>query len=214
MTFQVPQRNVASDVNNSTSAADFVLQNSLASFFANPNLANSNLTLLESPSLSNNLTEQLVCDENNYFSCHVSKTCLLKHHICDNMIDCWDGSDELNCNNSTTVTFEDRINSDPTKAKTCGGTIFNDNSDIAIITHSQYPGHYRSNLECVWTFDQIPENSVVVIEFNEFNLEYSADCASSDHLEFRFGNGLGSKFLCGYLGTKHFVSRRMTLAST
>ena len=72
MTFQVPQRNIASDVNNSTSAADFVLQNSLASFFASPNLANSNLTLLESPSLSNNLTEQLVCDENNYFLCHVS----------------------------------------------------------------------------------------------------------------------------------------------
>jgi len=41
------------------------------------------------------------CDETKFFRCRHSSGCILKKDLCNEELNCPDGSDEDNCNNST-----------------------------------------------------------------------------------------------------------------
>ncbi|XP_038046270.1 uncharacterized protein LOC119720607 [Patiria miniata] len=94
-------------------------------------------------------TEGLTCSTDEFDCGH--SVCISTSSKCDAVIDCLDGSDEINCDNRT---------------------IFLGANENARITDPFYPSRYPRNLETTWTI-QTEVNRRVLVTFHTFSISSS-----------------------------------------
>ncbi|KAK3736523.1 hypothetical protein QZH41_009404, partial [Actinostola sp. cb2023] len=77
----------------------------------------------------------------------------------------------------------------------CGGNFVKPSGDLY---SPGYPYYYGNNVDCVWVLG-VPDNKLIAIGFNEFELEGGVDCRF-DYVELRDGESQNSPFLGRYCG--------------
>ncbi|XP_035665272.1 uncharacterized protein LOC118408567 [Branchiostoma floridae] len=97
----------------------------------------------------------VTCAEDEY-RCTDGSDCLPLSWRCDGTKDCWDGTDENNCD----------------KFSACGLTFTKDSGRF--MTPS-FPKKYSNSLQCNWSIVVEPSKSIV-LTFQDFDVEYERDC--------------------------------------
>ena len=168
--FAMPAKSVSSDENQvspsdlASSALNSLFDDIKSSGFGDFNVDESSLKIGE-------ITEKLTC-ETGFFACSCTKTCLPGPFFCDGVVDCPDASDELHENCTLASTYQEEIDmASDLFVKSCGGNLLENEAQKVVLTHAQYPKHYSNEQNCVW-YIKSPKDSLVTINFHEFNLEY------------------------------------------
>ncbi|XP_063797813.1 membrane frizzled-related protein [Pseudophryne corroboree] len=118
--------------------------------------------------------DEFLCDE---------RRCLLLPALCDGILDCADGKDEVNCSK---------------KHWDCGGSLNNLDGSLSSPNH---PDIYDGTTFCRWLLS-VPDGLIIQIQFQNFSLESERDC-NFDYVEIHDGAGFGIVSLMGrFCGTE------------
>lgn len=77
----------------------------------------------------------------------------------------------------------------------CGGTFIQPSGDII---SPGYPNNYSNSVDCVWILG-VPNNKIIALGFEEFELEGGAGCRF-DYVEVRDGDSQNASLLGRYCG--------------